>query len=151
MRHVLAAAALSLALSAFLPTASAERFQDFGDYVVHYNALTTDFLTPQVARAYGIRRSRSRALLTVSVMRRGLAGATMPVAARVRAQAVNLSGQLRRIPMREVREENAIYYLGEFRLSGSETLDFTLEVRPEGADRPLAVRFRQRFQVPADG
>ena len=151
MRHILIAAAFSVTLAGLPPTATAEQFQDFGDYVVHYNAVTTDFLTPQVARAYGIRRSRSRALLTVSVMRRGLAGATMPVAAQVQAQAVNLSGQLRRIQLREVREENAIYHLGEFRLSGSETLDFTVEVRPEGADRPLIVRFRQRFHVPSGG
>jgi len=31
--------------------------QDFGDFEVHYNALRTDQLAPDVARAYGIERS----------------------------------------------------------------------------------------------
>lgn len=148
MRHplpiiLLAAAFLSLALPA-----RAEQSQDFGDYVVHFNAVTTDFLAPQVARSYGIRRSRSRGLLTVSVMKRVLAGATQPVAAEVQAQAVNLNGQLKRIAMREVREERAIYYIGEFGLSGSETLDFEIHVRPEHKGESYTVRFRQRFYAP---
>ncbi len=148
MRQLLAALALTLPLALAASPARAEQMQDFGDHVVHFNAVTTDFLSPEVAKAYGIRRSRTRGLLTVSVMRRLVAGATKPVPARVEARAVNLAGQLKRIRMREIREEGAIYYIGEFPLAGSETLDFEIEVRPEGVEHPYKVRFRQRFYVP---
>ncbi len=148
MRQILAALAVSLPLALAAHTARAEQAQDFGEHVVHFNAVTTDFLSPEVAKSYGIRRSRTRGLLTVSVMRRLVAGATKPVPAQVEARAVNLSGQLKRIRMREIREEGAIYYIGEFPLSGSETLDFEIEVRPQGVGHPYKVRFRQRFYVP---
>ena len=33
-------------------SALAEQSKDFGDFVVHYNALSTDFLNPATAKAY---------------------------------------------------------------------------------------------------
>src|SRR5690349_6400814 len=39
-----------------------ETFKDFGNYEVHFNALRTDELTPEVTRAYGIQRSSNRVM-----------------------------------------------------------------------------------------
>ena len=51
-------------LALLLPLgASAENSQDFGDYVLHYNALATDMLPPAVARDYHITRSQHRGML----------------------------------------------------------------------------------------
>ena len=47
--------------------AFAERSDSFGDYQIHYNALRTDIIDPSVARAYGIIRSKNRALVNVAV------------------------------------------------------------------------------------
>ena len=48
----------------------AERSQDFGEYVVHFNAISTHFLAPEVAGNYGIRRSPSQALINVAVLKK---------------------------------------------------------------------------------
>ena len=47
--------------------AHAEQSSSFGDYVIHYNAIPSTFLTPDTAREYGISRSRNRAMLNISV------------------------------------------------------------------------------------
>lgn len=127
---------LPLLLWAATP-ALAERSQTFGDLTVHYNVITTDTLTPEIARAYNITRSKYRGLLTVSVLRPNKLGVGEPVAAKMDAYAVNLSEQLRNIDMREVREGRAIYYLGTFSVAPQETLRFTVNIHAEGVKNKL--------------
>ena len=115
-----------------------------GDLVVHYNAVPTTSLTPDVARQYGITRSANRALVNVSV-RRGSPGADEAVPARVTVAATNLNGQRSDLRVREVREGEAIYYLAEARFQGQETLAFDIEVQAEGAAAPIRASFRQEF------
>lgn len=126
-------------------SARAENSQDFGDYVVHFNALTTNFLPPAVAKSYGIKRSQSRGMLNISVLQKVLGMTGKPVTAKISASASNLTGQQRNINLREVHEGNAIYYIGEFSVSNEETLDFALQVTPDGVAKPFAVKFRQQF------
>lgn len=123
--------------------ASAERLQRFPGYEVHYNVVRTDFLTPAVAKSYGINRSKTRGLLTVSVLKLDGKG-SVAVASALSATAVNLNAQLYAIDMRQVREGRAIYYIGEFRISPPETLKFKIEARPQPA-LPLTVEFEQTF------
>ena len=47
-----------------------ESTKDFGEYVLYFNALNTDQLSPDIAREYGIVRSKSRAMLNVSIHRK---------------------------------------------------------------------------------
>lgn len=51
----------------------AEQFKNFGDYTVHFSAFTTDILTPEVAKSYRIPRSKNRALLNISVLKKSWA------------------------------------------------------------------------------
>lgn len=132
-----------LALLAALP-AQAENSLRTGDVTVHFNALPTTTLTPEVARANGITRSANRALVNVAV-RQGEPGADRAITARVTVSATNLSGQRSEVRMREVREGDAIYYLGEARTTGRDTLSFELTVEPEGGARPIRTVFRQEF------
>ena len=126
--------------------AEAQQAQDFGDYVVHYNALNTNFIPPQVAQGYGIKRSSSRALLNLTVLKKVMDNPGTPVSAQVTASGTNLTGQRREIETRELREsEGAIYYIGEFRIHNLETYNFNIEVKVEGEDTPLVVKFRQQF------
>jgi len=129
----------------------AQQSQDYGDYVVHYNALNTNLLPPQVAKANNILRSGSRALLNITVLKKS-GDATSPAHARVTAAATNLTGQRRQIQLREVSEPasgesdlGAVYYLGEFRINNEETFDFQIEITPDGEDRLLTLNFRQQF------
>jgi hypothetical protein len=133
----------SLALPA---NGAAQQSQDFGDYVVHYNAINTSLLPPQVAQGYGITRSSSRALLNVTVLKKVMDTPGTPVQANVTATGTNLTGQLREIEIREIRDpEGAIYYIGEFPVSNLETYRFEVAVAVEGENEPLMVVFRQQF------
>lgn len=125
--------------------AIAEQSQDFGDYVVHFNAVTTDLLTPDMASHYNIQRSSNKALLNITVLKKVLGAAANPVEADVSASAVNLTDQYRKVSMREVKDQGAIYYLGTMSVDNQETYDFTVNVKPEDVERPFVVRFRQQF------
>ena len=78
--------------------------KDFDDLEVHYNAIRTDQLTPEVARAYGIERSPDRVLLNVAMLTKTPGGAAKPVDGTVSASAHNLNGQLKSLAMRRVQE-----------------------------------------------
>ena len=125
--------------------ALAERSETFGDYQIHYNALTTDLIDPAVARAYGIIRSKNRALVNVAVLRRVMGNPAQPVQATVTAEAVNLNRQLRSIEMRELRDGGAIYYIGELPVSHRENLEFKLSITPQGETSPHVASFKQEF------
>lgn len=137
-------AAIAVLLVLFASTLQAEQATDLGDAVVHYNAVRTDFFDPQIAKAYGIKRSKNRALLTITVLKKRMGLAAQPAKAQVSAKAVNLSNQVKNLHMREITEGGAIYYIAEFPITHKETLDFTVQVTPEGGT-PQTVHFRQRF------
>jgi hypothetical protein len=123
----------------------AENSQDFGDYVVHFNALNTSYLPPQVTREYNIKRSKNRGMINITVLNKVMGTAGKPVAAGVSASAMNLTGQKRDIALREVREGPAIYYIGDFPISHEETLRFKVNVTPEGQSDTYQVDFKQQF------
>jgi hypothetical protein len=69
-----------------------------------------------------------------------------PVQATVTATGTNLTGQLREIEIREIRDpEGAIYYIGEFPVNNLETYRFEVSVAVAGENEPLMVLFRQQF------
>ena len=125
--------------------ARAENSQDFGDYVVHFNALGTHMLPASVTKQYGLKRSKNRGMINIAVLRKVLGTTGKPVSARVSASATNLTGQKRDIPLREIREGTAIYYIGDFPITHEETLRFTVDVQPEGEQETFQVRFKQQF------
>jgi hypothetical protein len=126
-------------------TVQAENSQDFGDYVVHYNALATDMLPPQVAREYQITRSKNNGMINITVLKKVLGSPGQPVHAEIEAAARNLTGQTRNIRMRELRDGNAIYYIGEFGVANEETLKFRIRVRPQDSPDFFEVEFNQDF------
>jgi hypothetical protein len=137
---------LLLGALVFAADGAAQQSQDFGDYVVHYNALNTNLIPPQVAQAYGIARSANRALLNVTVLKKVMDTPGSPTSATVTASGTNLTGQRREIELREVKEPGgAIYYVGEFPVHNLETYLFDVLVGVEGEARPLEVRFKQQF------
>ena len=124
--------------------AHAEKSQKFGNIEIHYNALTTDELLPEVARAYKIERSKTRGLLTISVLKKNKMGVPVPVAAKISVFATNLTQQLSQLTMREIKEGAAVYYLAEFRVAPPDTLTFNGEVEVRGSPKH-EVKFSQAF------
>ena len=115
---------------------------DIGDYVVHFSAQSTDQLPTEIAQAYGIVRSKNRAMLNVSVLREA---DNTAVAADIAVKAVNLTGQLKEVTMRRIDEQGAIYYIGEVGVANRETLIFDISVTPDGASAAADVRFKRQF------
>jgi hypothetical protein len=140
MKRLLAA----LCLCSVAAVAHAEISQKFGPLEIHYNALTTDELLPEVARGYKIERSKTRGLVTMSVLMRNKLGALSPVPAKISLYVTNLSQQLANVEMREVNEGTAIYYLGEFRVAPPDTLKFTATIEVAGEPKHEMV-FTQKF------
>jgi hypothetical protein len=130
-----------------VPTAqpSEESFRDFGSYEVHYNAVRTDALTAEIARHYGIQRSTNRVMLNVTVLHKEAGTAKKPVEAEVKVAARNMNEQLKDLELRRVLEGEAIYYIGEVSISGTEILVFDITVTPVGTQAPLSVKFTREF------
>ena len=127
-----------------VPTAqlSGETSAAIGDHVVHFNALSTEQLAPDVARAYTIVRSKNRAMLNVSVLE---AESGTAVTATVTVKTVNLTGQLKNVVMRKIQEQEAIYYIGETPVANRETLIFEITVIPDGTTEPHKLKFKRQF------
>lgn len=119
--------------------------KDFGDYVVHFNALTTDQLTPDVAKQYGIVRSPNRAMLNVSIVRKEEGSIGQSVPGSVSASATNLTGQLKNLQIREVKSGGAVYYIGDVAVANQETLVFSIDVTPMNETSRFSVRFTRNF------
>lgn len=122
-----------------------ESAKDFGDYVVHFNALKTDQLTPEIASQYAIVRSKNRVMLNVSIIEKAEGTMGTGVTGSVSASAINLTGQLKVLSMREIKEENAVYYIGETPITDGETLIFTVDVTPINEASRFTVRFKKQF------
>lgn len=135
-----------LALALLLPfAAQAEQAQKFGDVEIHYNALSTNDLTPEVARNYKVTRSKNRGLLTISILKKNNMGASHPVPAEVKVNAITVYNQLVGVDMREIKEGSAIYYLGEYGIVLPGTLKFSISAKPEGAAQPYSFEYQQSF------
>jgi hypothetical protein len=119
--------------------------QDFGDYELHYNAVRTDLLTPDVARAYGIERSANRVLLNVSLLKKSPDGRTVPVDGKVSAAAHNLNGQVKNLELRRVTEGDSVYFIGEVGITGNEILVFDINATPADQPEALQVQFKREF------
>lgn len=119
--------------------------QDFGDYELHFNAVRTDELSAEIARAYGIERSANRVLLNVSLLRKEPDGRTTPVDGAVSAQARNLNGQLKNLEMRRITEGSSVYFIGEVGISGTEILVFDIDASPLDQAGRYSVQFKREF------
>ena len=138
--------ALLCAASLLLPAwAQAENNLSLDGFTIHHNAFSADTLTPEVAKHYGLQRSKYRGLLNVSVIKE-VAGTTgTPVPTQLEADIVLITGQKSPLKMREIREGEAIYYIGEFPVQNAQTIDFALEVKPQGSDKWVRIRMDQQF------
>ncbi|HRH79548.1 MAG TPA: DUF4426 domain-containing protein [Thiobacillaceae bacterium] len=119
---------LMLAVAA-LP-AQAETFHQ-GDLEVVVNAIPATELTAQASESYNVTREAGRGLLTIAV-NRTQGSKTIAVPAQIYAGALNQNNNLINIPVRELRDQSGVHYLGEFRLNGSNALTFLVNVNVLG-------------------
>lgn len=114
---------LFLTFSIFTLPSNAEQKVALGTWDVHYMALNSTFLTPQVAQQYGIVRSKFNGVINVSVLDKQSQKAQSLV---VSGQAKNLLGVVKELTFKEVQEGEAIYYLAVLSFSDQERYRITL-------------------------
>lgn len=145
---ILTHAFLSLLVSAlFSANVIAEQKIEDDNYIVHYSAINTTMLTPEVAKASGITRSRKRGMLNIAVQKKQNSGKIEGVLAQLNGNVSNLIGQQRTLEFNVITEGAAIYYLAEFFLDNGERLSFTVNVQPTPQYRGLKVSFDQTFYI----
>jgi len=84
-------------------------------------------------------------MINITVLKNILGSPGQPVHAQLEVSALNLAGQGRAINTREIRDGNAIYYIGEFGVANEETLKFKVQARPQGSQESVQVEFSQDF------
>ncbi len=141
----LIASLLTLGLLGFGGGASAESSRVFGDYVVHYNAFRSDTLSPEIAKAYQLTRRNNRIIVNITVLKKVMGTTGKPVSATISGNASNLTGQLKNVDFREIKEDTAIYYIAELKVSDGEFLKFRLNITPDGEEGPARLQFSKRF------
>ncbi len=112
-----------LSLSAF---SQAEIKKTLGDWDVHYIALNSTFLSPQVARANNILRSGKNALINISVLDKRTKQAQE---VELTGTARNLLGNNKPLDFKKVKEGQAIYYLAQVPFDHKEVLRFDIDIK----------------------
>lgn len=135
---------LALGLLLLSVGASAQQLVRDGDTVVHYAAMSTQDLSPEMARQYGIRQSSKRAMILINLQRE-TAGKTVPLRGTATGVARNLMGDQQTLTLRPAGGDSTQDLIAEFEVSHLEFLNFDIDVRPEGSTRPLKIKFQQQF------
>jgi len=125
-------------------TVQANNMEKLGNMDVHYIALNATFLTPKIAKAYGIERSRYNGLINIAVMDNTKEGRPAKTVS-ITGTAQNLAGQNKSIEFVEVKEGDAIYYLAQVGYRNEEVLKFDLKINDGIESQQL--KFSQKFYV----
>lgn len=135
---------LTLALTA--QASEPQLVQKFDNYDVHYSVFNSSFLTPEIAKSYGITRSKNQALINIAVIRKNEDGTSQGVSAIVKGTVRDLiyTNDLDFFP---VREEKAIYYLSPLRISDKQDIYFDISVQPDPNRSPYHLKFKKRLYV----
>ena len=132
-----------LALGLFLSLgANAEQKRTLGPWDVHYMVVSTTFLTPEIAKAAGITRSKNSVLVNISVLDR-MSKQAQSVA--VTGTARNLMGRESELSFNEVKDGDAIYYLATLPFDDEEHYRFNIRVI-QGNNSQL-LKFEQKLYI----
>ena len=141
INKLLTVALLTLAV---ITTAYAENMKKMDNINVHYIALGSTFLTPEIAKAYGIERSRYKGLVNISVLDNTQKGNPAKTVI-MNGKARNDVGQIKSLEFTEVVEGEAVYYLAQVSYSNEETIYFDINITDKGQQHNL--KFSQKFYV----
>jgi hypothetical protein len=125
-------------------TVNAENMKKLNDLNVHYIAIGSTFLTPEIAKAYGIERSRYKGLVNIAVLDNTQDGNPAKTV-NINGKARNDVGQIKSLDFMEVKEGDAVYYLAQVGYSNEETIYFDIKITDKGKQHNLT--FSQKFYV----
>ena len=144
MKYLIKAIVMVAIIVGLMSTANAANMKKLGSFNVHYMAIGATFLTPEIAKSYGIERSRYNGLINISVLD-NTQKSTPAKAVRITGTARNDIGQIKQLDFDEVQEGQAIYYLSQLKYSDEETFYFDLIISDGKESHQL--KFKQKFYV----
>ncbi|AHL36471.1 homoserine acetyltransferase [Pseudomonas brassicacearum] len=115
-----------------------ERKEVFGDVTVHYNTFNSTFLTPDIAKAAELIRSKNQGVINVSVLRDG-----KPLMAQVSGSVKDLTSKTIPLTFRQITEQGAIYYIAQYPVDQQETRTF--EIKVQTGDKINTLNFNQEL------
>ncbi|MCL1068230.1 DUF4426 domain-containing protein [Shewanella olleyana] len=126
-------------------TAQAEQKQQVGNFDIHYMALSSTFITPSIAKTYGIERSNYNGIVNIAVLDTSKEG-NPPVAIEISGVANNLLDARITLDFKEIREGKAIYYIAQVPYRDDQEINFNIAVK-HGNQLNTSVKFKQKFYV----
>jgi hypothetical protein len=136
-------ALLMLVCSLFTQSLLAEQSVSADGYKVHYNAFTSSMLTADVAKRYGIVRSKSLGVLNIATLKESGDAVT----AFIEGSVKDPLSKSQNLKFTKVTEGDAIYYIATFRFTNADLMRFNLYVAPTGEKRSIKVAFDQKFYL----
>ncbi|MCU8076792.1 DUF4426 domain-containing protein [Shewanella sp. SM29] len=141
-RNLLAVLALTASLCG---VANAEQKETVGNFDIHYMALGSTFLTPSIAKSYGIKRSSYTGIINIAVL--DISEANKPaVPVEITGVANNLLDARINLTFKEIREGDAIYYIAEVPYRDDQEINFNVAIK-YGNQLNTNLQFKQKFYV----
>lgn len=141
-RQLLAMLALTASLCGI---ANAEQKETVGNFDIHYMALGSTFITPSIAKAYGIERSSYTGIINIAVLDVSETGSpAVPV--EITGVAKNLLDTRIDLKFKEIREGNAIYYIAQAPYRDNQEIHFNIAIK-YGNELNTNLQFKQKFYV----
>ena len=144
LRKILSAA-LMTSLILFMAPTQAEQKQQVGNFDIHYMALGSTFITPAIAKTYGIERSRYNGIINIAVLDTSQEG-NPAVAVEISGIANNLLDAKKDLNFKEIREGDAIYYIAEVPYRDDQEINFNIAIK-HGNQLNTNLQFKQKFYV----
>jgi hypothetical protein len=128
-----------LTLASF--NANAEQMKKLGPWNVHYIAFGSTFITPEIAKAYGIVRSNSKGVINISVLLDDKRYTAQKV--QISGKARNLLGNQIDLEFKEIIEGKSVYYIAQIDYSNAETFRFEIDLKQ--GNKSESFKFTQDF------
>ncbi|MBM7072146.1 DUF4426 domain-containing protein [Shewanella sp. 202IG2-18] len=125
--------------------AHAEQKVTVGNFDIHYIAFGSTFITPKVAQAYGITRSKNVGIINISVLdtkQKGSPG--VPV--QITGMRKNLMDSHVPLNFKEVKEGKAVYYIAQVPYNEDETFNFDINIKYK-KELNTKLKFNHKFYV----
>ena len=115
-----------------------DRQETFGDVTVHYNTFNSTFLTPDIAKAAELVRSKNQGVINVSVIKDG-----KPLIAQVNGTVKDLTSQSVPLKFKQITEQGAVYYIAQYPVDQQEIRTF--EIKVQNGDKIHTINFNQEL------
>lgn len=141
-RKLVLSSLVFLAAMASFVCADENNVRTFDNYEVHYSVFNSSFLTPEVAESYNIVRSKSQALMNISVLEKLPDGSKRSTSAIVTGEQYDL---IRHEPLKfsEIKEQETRYYLSSFEITNKTTIYFTVYIQLAPNHEPYKLQFNK--------